>query len=200
MWRPQLPESYYDVEHEVKRISPRELDLYWSSRSGAGRAELLDCISREAKQLHWLGVFNNAWATWDIKLVGDLWHTLHFFTVTEVLGGEKRFTRARIVAKPTLVNRAVSVAALIWSGAALMTLQPIALGLALLGSAAALLQNISSRRSCLRAAACLVARAGQQSGLDPADTGGNTVDRYPSRAEARRKIVAEAAVTQGTSW
>ena len=103
------------VQHDIKRISPRELDLYWSSTNGAGREELLNCIANEAKRLKWLGVFNNAWSTWDIKLVGDLWHTLHLFTVTEELGGQRRFTRARIMAKPTLVNRAVSVAALIWS-------------------------------------------------------------------------------------
>ena len=88
MWRPHLPESYYEVQHDIKRISPRERDLYWSSNNGAGREELLHCITNEAKRLKWLGVFNNAWATWDIKLVGDLWHTLHFFTVTEVLGSE----------------------------------------------------------------------------------------------------------------
>ncbi len=173
MWRPQLPASYYEVKHDTRRISPRELDLYWSSRNGAGRQDLLYCIATEAKQLKWLGVFNNAWSTWDIKLVGDLWHTLHLSTVTEELGGPSRFTRARIMAKPTLVNRAVSVAALIWSAAALVSLQPIALGLALLGSAAALMQNISSRRSCLRTAVCLVARAGKTAELDPTDTSGN---------------------------
>jgi hypothetical protein len=124
---------------------------------------------------------------------------LHFFTVTEVLGSERRFTRARIAARPTLVNRAVSVAALIWSSAALITLQPIALGLALLGSAAALMQNISSRRSCLQAAACLVARAGQAAGLDPADKCGNTAERLSPAVEAGRRVAAETLVTQGAS-
>jgi len=199
MWRPQLPASYDEVQHDIKRISPRERDLYWTSKNGAGREELLHCITDEAKRLKWLGVFNNAWATWDIKLVGDLWHTLHFFTVTEVLGSKSCFTRARIMAKPTLVNRAVSVAALIWSSAALMTLQPIALGLALLGSAAALMQNISSRRSCLRAAACLVARAGQAADLDPADTCGKTVEQFNSDTEARRRTNVLAAATQDVS-
>jgi hypothetical protein len=194
-----LPESYYDVEHDIKRISPREIDLYWSSRHGAGREDLLHCITNEAKRLKWLGVFNNAWATWDIKLVGDLWHTLHLFTVTEELGGQTRFTRARIMAKPTLVNRAVSVAALIWSAAALISLQPIALGLAMLGSAAALMQNISSRRSCLRAAACLVARAGKAADLDPADKSGNTIERLSSGMDAQIWTDSVTAVTQGAS-
>jgi GT2 family glycosyltransferase len=199
MWRPQLPESYYEVEHDIKRISPREIDLYWWSRQGVGRQEFLHCIAHEAKRLKWLGVFNNAWSTWDIKLVGDLWHTLHLFTVTEELGHERRFTRARIMAKPTLVNRAVSVAALIWSAAALISLQPIALGLALLGSAAALMQNISSRRSCLRAAACLVARAGKTADLDPADQCGNTIGPFSSGMDAPICTDSVTAATQGTS-
>ena len=199
MWRPHLPASYYDVQHEPKRISPREIDLYWSSNRGIGREKLLSHIANEAKELGWLGVFNNAWATWDIKLVGDLWHTLHLHTVTEQLGGEKRFTRARITARPTLVNRAVSVAALVWSAAALMSLQPIALGLAVLGSVAALMQNISSRHACLRAAASLVARAGRDAGLEPVDKSGSTLEHRAIRSEAGDRIESEAAIAQSIS-
>jgi hypothetical protein len=117
----------------------------------------------------WLGVFNNAWATWDVKLVGDLWHTLQLHTATEELGSGKRFTRARIIAEPTLVNRVVSIGALIWTTAALVTMQPIALALALLASLGALMQNLGSRRRCLGAALSLVARAGQCAELIPVD-------------------------------
>jgi hypothetical protein len=197
MWRPHLPSSYYEVDHKPKMISPREIDLYWSSSGGIGRKELLVRIVHEAKQLGWLGVFNNAWATWDVKFVGDLWHTLHLHTATEELGGPNRFTRARITAKPTLVNRAVSVAALIWSAAALISLQPLALGLAVLGSAAALMQNISSRHACLRAAASLVGRAGKDAGLDSLDTTGMGVDRPANRIALREKAetVASAPVS-----
>jgi hypothetical protein len=177
MWRPRLTASYYDVAHQAKAISSREHDLYWSSDRGLGRERLLDSIVKEAKRLRWLGVFNNAWATWDVKLVGDLWHTLLLHTVTEELGGNKRFTRARLTAKPTVLNRVVSIASLIWTAAALLTVQPLALGLALLGSAAALMQNISSRRGCLQAAASLVAHAGKDAELDPVDKSGRLAER-----------------------
>ena len=199
MWRPHLPESYCDVSHEPKRISARVVDLYWSSDRGIGREKLLSHIAEQAKQLGWLGVFNNAWETWDVKLVGDLWHTLHIHTVTEVLGGEQRFTRVRIKARPTLVNRAVSVAALVWSAAALISLQPIALGLAVLGSAAALMQNISSRYACLRAAASLLARAGRDAGLEPASKTGNALQPRFAHSESGDRMQSEVAIAQSTS-
>jgi GT2 family glycosyltransferase len=169
LWRPPLPPSYYNAPHKAKTISTHERHLYWSSNQGIGRETLLRELVDEAKGLGWLGVFNNAWATWDVKLVGDLWHTLHVQTATEELGGTKRFTRARITAQPTLVNRAVSFASLIWTAAALVSLQPIALGLALLASAAALMQNIRSRWGCLAAGVGLVARAGERTGLQPVE-------------------------------
>ena len=197
MWRPQLAADYYAVEHETKRISARDVDLYWSSKCGVGREALLDRIAKEAKELKWLGVFNNAWANWDIKLVGDLWHTLHISTVTEELGSRKRFTRARITAIPTLINRAVSIAALIWSTAALISLQPVALGLAMLTSAAALMQNINSRHACLRAAASVVARAGQQAGLVPADTSGNSLIPKELFQDAEPVPAVTTTVTEG---
>jgi hypothetical protein len=156
-------------------------DLYWDSHRGIGRESLLRQIVDEAKRLKWLGVFNNAWVAWDVKLVGDLWHTLHVFTVTEELGNNKRFTRARLAAQPTLVNRAVSVGALTWNVAALISMQPLALSLALLASAAALLQNINSRQRCLRAVTIVVAHAGLRAGLEPASTCGDVVK---ARADA----------------
>ena len=174
LWRPRLLPSYYDVKQGAKVISPHVRDLYWRSDRGFGRETLLQQIVEEAKGLGWLGVFNNAWASWDVKLVGDLWHTLHVQTATEELGGKKRFTRARITAQPTLVNRAVSFASLIWTAAALLSLQPLALGLALLASAGALMQNIRSRRGCLAAATALVARAGERTELVPVDASGQS--------------------------
>jgi O-antigen biosynthesis protein len=175
LWRPHLDAAYYDVQHNPKAVSSRVSDLYWISKRGLGRETLLNRVVEEAKRLGWLGVFNNAWSTWDVKLVGDLWHTLHIHTATEELGSNKRFTRARITAQPTIINRVVSVAALIWSSAALISLEPLALLLALLGSAAALMQNIRSRRTCLNAAASLVARAGQNAELEPVDAIGNSI-------------------------
>jgi glycosyltransferase involved in cell wall biosynthesis len=168
LWRPGITSSYA-ANHPAKVLSPRIRDNYWISDKGIGREDLLHHSVEEAKTIGWLGVFNSAWSTWDIKLVGDLWHTLLIHTATEELGSGKRFTRARVTAQPTLVNRAASVASLLWTVAALLSLQPFALGLALLASAAALMQNISSRRACLSAATSLLAWAGQRAGLETVD-------------------------------
>jgi O-antigen biosynthesis protein len=168
LWRPSISRSHA-ASDQSKVISPRVRDIYWTSDKGFGREELLHESVEEAKAIGWLGVFNNAWATWDIKLVGDLWHTLLIHTVTEELGGSKRFTRARVTAQPTLVNRAASIASLAWTVASLVSLQPFALGLALLASAATLMQNISSRRACLSAATSLLGVAGKRAGLEIVD-------------------------------
>jgi GT2 family glycosyltransferase len=192
MWRPRLSSVYSTVSHVPKIISSRIRDLYWTSDQGVGRESLLQNIVEEAKRLKWLGVFNNAWVTWDVKLVGDLWHTLHVGTVTEKLGNNKCFTRARIIAQPTLINRVVSAGALAWTVAALFSMQPVALSLALLASAAALLQNINSRRRCLRAAVSLVAHAGKRAGLESTNFLGDAVD---GSAESKKHM--EPASTAG---
>jgi hypothetical protein len=194
-----LSQSYYDYHHDAKVISSRDRDLYWISDRGLGRESLLHHIVEEAKRLGWLGVFNNGWATWDVKLVGDLWHTLLVHTVTEELGSNRRFTRARITAQATIFNRVVSIASLIWTIAALVNLKPLPLLLAMLASAAALMQNVQSRRTCLRAAISLVARAGSVAGLLPADTAGhptgdakqlNVSQSSPSVVESTSHIIS----------
>jgi hypothetical protein len=199
LWRPRLSQSYYDIEQEAKVISSGERDLYWMSDRGLGREALLHQIVEEAKRLGWLGVFNNGWATWDVKLVGDLWHTLLVHTVTEELGSNRRFTRARVTAQPTIFNRVVSIASLIWTIAALVDFRPLPLMLAMLASAAALLQNVRSRRTCLRAAISLVARVGRAVGLQPADTAGHSTGNTdqqkvqptaPSHAETTSHVVS----------
>jgi GT2 family glycosyltransferase len=179
LWRPRLDRKYYETRRQPKMITSRVWDLYWQSNRGIGREQLLQEIVDEAKQLHWLGVFNSAWSTWDVKLVGDLWHTLLIHSATEELGSHKRFTRVRITAQPTILNRIVSVAALIWSAAALVKIAPIPLLLAFVASAAVLRQNVRSRQSCLRAASSLVARAGQTAELEALDSSGT-----PSQPDA----------------
>lgn len=164
--RPKSSLDPTDKPCQVKKISPLVYDLYWNSNRGIGREALLEEITREARTLKWLGVFNNAWAPWDVKLVGDVWHTLYIHTASEELGDGKRFTRARIVSKPTFVNRAVSVGSLVWSAAALVTLNYAALPIALLATAVALWQNVSSRRSCLSAVTRMVSLAADSAGLE----------------------------------
>jgi glycosyltransferase involved in cell wall biosynthesis len=184
LWSPDLGREYLAVFHPVKEIDSRTHDLYWRSRNGVGRVKLLAQLVRESRAQNWLGVLGNAWAAWDVKLAGDLWHTLHVYTATEELGDNVRFTRARCVAQPTLVNRVISISALLWSAAALVSLHPWALALALGASAIALLQNVRSRRKCLAAATSLVAHAGESAGLTPLDALGEEVEtgRAPAGA------------------
>jgi hypothetical protein len=173
LWRPKLPDDYLKVSHSAKEIDSRTHDLYWTSSNGLGRENLLGKMVQESRDQNWLGVFSNAWAAWDLKLVGDLWYTILIYTATEELGDNKRFTRARCIVQPTLVNRVISVTSLIWSAAALMTRHPWALAIAIAASGVALVQNLRSRRQCLRAATSLMARAGEKAELTPVNPEGN---------------------------
>jgi glycosyltransferase involved in cell wall biosynthesis len=168
LWRPELSSEYLRTSHQVKMIDSRTHDLYWDSRTGLGRERLLVRLTRESRDLDWLGVLGNAWAAWDVKLVGDLWHTLHIYTVTEELGNNRRFTRARCIAQPTLVNYVLSTASVVWSVAALISLSYGALAIGCAVSIVSLVQNVRSRRQCLAAATSLVAHAGEQAELTPA--------------------------------
>jgi O-antigen biosynthesis protein len=165
LWRPHLGREYLSVDHPSVSIDSRTRDLYWQSDNGLGRTQLLHEMVQESRSQKWLGVLGNAWAPWDVKLVGDLWHTLLVFTATEELGNDRRFTRARCVAEPTIINRVISIASLIWAAAALLSLSPWALAIALSASALALFQNVRSRLNCLSAITALVARAGAKAGL-----------------------------------
>jgi hypothetical protein len=167
LWRPKLSDEYLAVAHPVQEIGAHVHDLYWESRDGSGREQLLSRLVQESRDQDWLGVLGNAWASWDVKLAGDLWHTLHVYTATEQLADNRRFTRARCVAQPTLVNRVLSIAALVWSAAALTSLSYGALAIGFTASIVALFQNVRSRRQCLAAVTSLVARAGAQAGLTP---------------------------------
>jgi len=196
MLRPRLNDSYYEVKAETKVISSRDRDLYWSSDRGIGREQLLNHIVEEAKRLGWLGVFNNGWAAWDVKLVGDLWHTLVLHTASEELGSNRRFTRTRICSQPTLVNRVGSIASLVWTAAALVSLKPLALVLAMVASAAVLMRNVHSRHSCLRAAAALVAHAGWDAGLQPVDSSGVAIDSQDVRSTKPEVPIPSATTSE----
>jgi O-antigen biosynthesis protein len=167
LWRPKLSAAYLQSSHPVRVIDSRTHDLYWDTRNGLGREKLLAQLMKESRDRDWLGVLGNAWAAWDVKLVGDLWHTLHIYTATEELGNNRRFTRARCIAQPTLVNYVLTTAAVVWSAAALVSMNYGAIALGFAASAITLFQNLRSRRKCLAAAASLVAHAGEQAGLSP---------------------------------
>lgn len=169
LWRPKLAKRK-DSAIPTKAISPTARDLYWQSNNGFGREALLTEIISSARTQGWLGVFNNAWASWDVKLVGDLWNTLYIHTASEELGQGDRFTRARIVAKPTLINRVVSIGAIVWACASLTTVNYLAVAIALFAAALALVQNVRSRSSCIADAVTLASEAGAAAGLTPVDS------------------------------
>ena len=186
LWRPQLSRRYLEVRHVAKEVSPRVMDLYWQSSNGMGRAELLQQIESEARHHGWLGVFDNAWSAWDAKLVGDLWHCLYVHTATEEIGNGKRFTRARCIARPTVVNHLFSVAALLWSLAAIIGFSQIALFVALATAGFAYLQNRTSRSRCLEALVSLVARSGELATLQAVRPGPSTPESWTSRLRGWR--------------
>jgi hypothetical protein len=84
----------------------------------------------------------------------------------------------------------LSIAALVWSAAALTSLNYGALAIAFAASGVALIQNVRSRRRCLAAVTSLVARAGAQAGLTPvaprgeASTSDADMPRSPDNVES----------------
>jgi glycosyltransferase involved in cell wall biosynthesis len=156
-----------EVRHqaEVKRISSSVLDLYWDNKTGKGRYDLLPHMVAKAKASRWSGDFGNAWASWDVKLVGDAWHDLTIHIATEELGWPRRFTRARCSAQRTLFNKVATGGVAVWFLAAVITGQiwGIALGLAM-----CLLLWLCiprSRDACLKAATRLIASASIDGGF-----------------------------------
>lgn len=84
-----LPHDHSESETAkiAKRISSNQVGLYWQSETGIGRERLLELLVQEARRALWSGDFDNHWAEWDIKLLGDWWHDITIRTVTEELGG-----------------------------------------------------------------------------------------------------------------
>ena len=156
-----------EVKHsaEVKRISLSVRDLYWDNLEGKGRDDLLPHLVAKAKASRWSGDFGNAWAAWDVKLVGDAWHDLTIRVATEELGWPRRFTRARCRARGTLLNKVTTSGVAIWSVASMATGQVwgIGLGVALLAALSVVIPR--SRRACLGAATRLIGGASVDGGF-----------------------------------
>ncbi|WP_269523504.1 glycosyltransferase [Coraliomargarita parva] len=152
-------------EAETKPISSKILDLYWDSSSEKGREVLLPEIVRKAEESNWAGDFDDAWAEWDLKLVGDDWHAITIRVATEELGWPRRFTRARCSAQTTLFQRALNFAIIVWCLMAVVTGQLWALALGVLAAIYAVVRITQSRKRCLTAASRLVAWASMDCGL-----------------------------------
>ena len=110
MLRPHLRESYYDVKAETKLYRRATVICIGSAIEAWDAKNCSTMLWRKPRIWAGSGVFNNGWATWDVKLVGDLWHTLVLHTASEELGSNRRFTRSRITLSQPVVNRVVSIA------------------------------------------------------------------------------------------
>ena len=186
--RREIPggESDQVANRNIKRISRRVLDIYWRSREGRGREQLLEELIAAARRYGWCGIYDAHWERWDVTLLAGPWHTVRVYTVTEELGGEKRFTRARCELTASGLSRASMVAAVVWTIAAAAGRHPWAVAAAAgawLCLGRALLR--SGRRS-LRATAGLVCRAGLAAKLDPV-----SLARVPS-SELSPHVAGEA--------
>jgi hypothetical protein len=168
---PQILPPKQEQRAGLRTISPIAREIYWPTRNGRGRAELLDAIETIARQEGWPGDFYGGWAPWDIELMADLWHHVSISTATEELAWPKRFTRARWTARPTRVARATTAVVGAWSAAALVMNIPWALVLGLIGASTILATVMRSRRRCLSAVGDLISRAARNSGLAGDDAG-----------------------------
>jgi hypothetical protein len=182
--RRALRDEYRELRGRINRISSHEHDLYWSSSDGSGREALLRHLVEHARENGWWGDFDNAWADWDVKLVGDRWHDVEVHTATEELGGPQRFTRARSTLKRTAFHRVCAAGVLVWTAAALTVHAVPAMVLGAAGCAGLLLAIHRSRSRCTQAALHLVAQAGQTAELAPCDARGMQIQPGSTPSES----------------
>lgn len=162
---PDHPQSAADQRPQHKKIRWSCWDLYWDDANEKGREHLLPEIVSLARGNGWKGDFDNAWAAWDIKLVGTCWHDITIRTATEELGWPRRFTRARCVLELTRFARVALAATVIWLLVAALTLSWLGLALGMLAGGVAAAGIIRSHRRCLAAITGLVSCAASEIGL-----------------------------------
>jgi hypothetical protein len=180
--------SDHDAAVEVNRISPGTWDLYWRSREGMGREQLLESFVPIACDNQLPGIFFSEWERWDVALLPDPWHAVRIYTATEELGGSKRFTRARCVLQAGGLFKATKVAAGIVTVAAVIGMRPWAISIAGGAWLALAALRLWSGRRCLRAATSLLARAAQAARLEPV-----TVSQPASASAAQEDAAVEPA-------
>jgi O-antigen biosynthesis protein len=190
---PPIPIDARTIPLDVKRITATERDLYWQSDQALGRELLLESIVSEAKRSGWCGDFENAWAEWDLRLVGDPWHDILISTATEELGWPNRFTRARCRVSVTSFSRVMTVTSLVWSAFAVVSFEPWALGIGCAGCAFVLVNILRSRSRCLNAVTQFVGGIGHRIGmgscglLDAAQTREKTANQFSPAIDCRRQ-------------
>jgi hypothetical protein len=146
-------------------------DLYWDSRDGRGRENLLSSLAEHVKEANWGGDLDAEWEAHDVELVGDPWHKIRIRTATEELGGPRRFTRVRCSLHQTLFSAVVGSVAVLGFLATLTHRHIWLIVPAGVLVAGVVVRNLISRRRCRRAVSRLVWRAGLDAGLEPVSAG-----------------------------
>lgn len=148
-----------------KRSARATVDGYWTSNNGKGREDLLAVLEGVMAEQKIAGVFDHAWGAWDMSLFVDRWHNWAIRTVTEELGGARRFTRVRCVATFTALAKLAIAGSFIWTSAALLSGQrwAQALGICLLVPLAVVIH--SSRRNGRVRITAMIDRAAAAAGL-----------------------------------
>ncbi len=162
---PVLPPSTEGSGAQRKSIRWNTLDLYFDDEHEKGRENLLPEVIHLARRIRWKGDFDNAWAVWDVKLVGTCWHDITIRTATEELGWPRRFTRARCALKLTRFGRVTLAAAAVWLLVAALSGSLVGLVVGGLVMFVALAGIYHSRERCLSTVAHLVSTAAADVGL-----------------------------------
>jgi hypothetical protein len=150
-----------------RRVALGVADVYWTSDAGRGREHLLDALERRSRSDGWRGDFHAEWHAHDVELWADPWHNVRIVTLTEELGGPRRFTRARAAWSLSLAARAAVLASAFLTAVGWARWHPGAAAAASAPLAAVLVVALLSLRRCRRAALRLLEASGEDAGLRP---------------------------------
>lgn len=181
---PVLPQVAPGDGSQQKKIGRNTWDLYWDDEHENGREHLLPAVVKLARSNRWKGDFDNAWATWDVKLVGTCWHDITIRTATEELGWPRRFTRARCILDLTRVARVTVAATAIWLLVAGLSGSLLGLAIGIFVGFVALTGIVRSRHQCLAAVTRLVTTAATQIGL-----GAPSIEPAREQSDASEEMV-----------
>jgi hypothetical protein len=193
------------VKPAARYVSASERELYWPTKNGLGRQELLEGLEKRAVSEGWPGDYYGCWSFWDIELMATLWHHVRIRTATEELGWPRRFTRVRWQTRPTRVAWTVTGVIGVWSTTALAVGAAWGMIAGLLGGGAMLAAVIRSRRRCLSAVEDLVRRTAEERGLNQSleEAGPERSAGGPGELGGRRVSAVNVALTPvgyGAPW
>lgn len=190
---PVLPQPAATHRAQRKRIGGNCWDLYWDDHRSRGREQLLTEIVSVARASRWKGDYDNAWADWDVKLVGTCWHDITIHTATEELGWPRRFTRARCALLLTRFSGVAVAATTVWLLVAALTVSWVGLAIGIIAGALTATGILRSRHRCLVAITRLVSYAAARAELGQTASS-EAADEQPPSAEDKTDPESEFAV------